>query len=46
MINMRHRLIHAYSAVRLDIVWEVTQNQIQEILAKLTPLIPGDDQTS
>ncbi len=30
IINMRHRLIHAYSAVRLDIVWDVTQNQLQE----------------
>jgi uncharacterized protein with HEPN domain len=46
IVNMRHRLIHAYSAVRLDIVWDVTQNQLQEILAKLTPLIPKDDQTS
>ena len=23
MVNMRHRLVHAYDAVRLDVVWDV-----------------------
>ncbi len=46
MINMRHRLIHAYSAVRLDIVWAVTQKELPDILEVLTPLVPKDDQTS
>ena len=43
--NMRHRLIHAYNEVRLDIVWSVIQNDLPQIIATLKPLIPPSDQT-
>ncbi len=43
MINMRNRLIHAYSAVRIDVVWDIVQNRLPEILATLEPLVPKDD---
>jgi len=33
---MRHRLIHAYNEVRLDIVWAVIQNDLPELLRRLS----------
>jgi uncharacterized protein with HEPN domain len=46
IVSMRHRLIHAYSDVRIDIVWNVVQNRLPELIAKLEPLVPPDDQTA
>lgn len=44
IVGMRHRLIHAYSDVRIDIVWNVVQNLLPELIVKLEPLVPPDDQ--
>jgi uncharacterized protein with HEPN domain len=38
IINMRHRLIHAYNEVRIDIVWSVTQADLPLLIAALKPL--------
>ncbi len=38
-INMRHRLIHAYGDVRLDIVWDVASTQLSSMIETLEPLI-------
>jgi uncharacterized protein with HEPN domain len=40
VVNLRHRLIHAYSEVRLDVVWRVVQQDIPPLLAELAPLVP------
>ena len=42
-INMRHRLIHAYGDVRLDIVWDVTSSKLLPMIEALEPLIPPPD---
>ncbi|WP_158807240.1 DUF86 domain-containing protein [Beijerinckia sp. L45] len=42
MINMRHRLIHAYGDVSLDVVWDIIQNDLPSLIATLKPLIPPD----
>ena len=42
IVSMRHRLIHAYSEVRLDIVWSVLQRDLPPLLAEPTPLVPPD----
>jgi uncharacterized protein with HEPN domain len=42
IINMRHRFIHAYSDVRLDVVWDVVQNDLPPLVAVLEPFIPPD----
>ncbi len=39
---MRHRLIHGYAEVRVDLVWTVTQERLGNLIAALEPLIPGD----
>jgi uncharacterized protein with HEPN domain len=43
MIGMRHRLIHGYAEVRLDLVWAVMQTHLAPLIASLEPLIPLDD---
>ena len=35
IIGMRHRLIHGYDEVRLDLVWAVTQEQLGPLIATL-----------
>ena len=42
-INMRHRLIHAYGDVRLDIVWDVASTKLLPMIEALEPLIPPPD---
>ena len=43
IISMRNRLIHAYSNVSLDTVWDVLQDKLPELISTLRPLIPPDD---
>jgi uncharacterized protein with HEPN domain len=40
MTGMRHRLVHGYGDVRLDIVWSVTKEMLPGLIVKLQPLIP------
>ncbi len=42
MAGLRHRLIHGYDDVRLDIVWRVTTERLPGLIAALRPLIPPD----
>ncbi len=42
MTGLRHRLIHGYGDVRLDIVWSVTTQRLPGLIAALHPLIPPD----
>jgi uncharacterized protein with HEPN domain len=43
---MRHRLIHGYGEVRLDIVWTVVREHLGPLIAELTRLIPESDGSS
>jgi uncharacterized protein with HEPN domain len=43
IIGMRHRLIHDYTEVRLDIVGAVLQDELPGLIAALQPLIPPPD---
>lgn len=40
--GMRHRLIHGYAEVRLDLVWIVVNDQLGLLISALEPLIPGE----
>jgi uncharacterized protein with HEPN domain len=46
IIGTRNRLIHAYSNVSLDTVWDVLQTKLPELISTLTQLIPPDDTES
>jgi uncharacterized protein with HEPN domain len=43
---MRHRLIHGYADIRLDVVWLVCQERLSPLIAALAPLIPDEDATA
>lgn len=38
--GMRHRLIHSYAEVRLDVVWTVAHTSLPPLLKALAPLLP------
>ena len=40
MTGMRHRLIHGYADVRLDVVWDVVANRLPTLLATLDTIEP------
>lgn len=40
--GMRHRLIHGYADIRLDVVWLVCQERLGPLVAALAPLIPDE----
>lgn len=42
MTGLRHRLIHGYGDVRLDIVWRVVTETLPGFIVVLRPLIPPD----
>lgn len=43
MTAMRHRLIHGYAEVRLDLVWTVVRIHLPPLVAALAPLVPPDE---
>jgi uncharacterized protein with HEPN domain len=40
--GMRHRLIHGYAEVDLDLVWSVVGEKLGPLLAALAPLTPPE----
>lgn len=44
--GMRHRLVHDYRNVRLDIVWQTATDDMQPLIDTLEPLIPPPDSPS
>jgi uncharacterized protein with HEPN domain len=44
--GMRHRLIHGYGDVRLDIVWMVINEHLNPLIAILKQLVPDENDDS
>lgn len=42
MVAMRHRLVHAYFDIDLDILWKTTQDDIPPLVAALERIAPDD----
>ena len=42
IIGMRHRLIHGYNDVQLDIVWETAQKHLPPLIEYLEAVVPRD----
>lgn len=42
MIGMRHRLVHAYFDIDLDILWRTVQEDLPPLIAELERTMPGD----
>jgi uncharacterized protein with HEPN domain len=43
--GMRHRLIHNYADVRLDLVWLVVQTRLPALIASLEARLPDSGET-
>jgi len=43
IVAFRNRLVHGYFDVDLDKVWSVVQNDLEPLVARLTPLIPPEE---
>ncbi|MGQ9575633.1 MAG: HepT-like ribonuclease domain-containing protein [Thermoguttaceae bacterium] len=43
IIGMRHRLVHAYFDINLDILWQTIIAGLPPIVTELKRLIPGED---
>ena len=41
---MRHRLIHGYAEVRLDLVWVVLHDHLGALIAQLARLVPPENE--
>jgi uncharacterized protein with HEPN domain len=41
--GLRHRLIHGYAEVRLDLVWTVLRDDLDALIAVLAGLVPHED---
>ena len=42
MIGMRHRLVHAYFDINLDVLWRTIQQDLPELVEALAPLLPAE----
>jgi uncharacterized protein with HEPN domain len=42
VIGMRHKLVHDYAEVRLDVVWRVVSVELPALAAALRPLVPAE----
>ena len=43
IIGMRHRLIHAYFEVNLNIVWKTENEEIPELIKELEPILRSEE---
>ena len=43
IINMRHRLTHAYFDINLDIVWQTIRADLPELIKELKAIIPPEE---
>ncbi len=43
IINMRHRLIHTYFDVNLDIVWQTVKTDLPDLIKALEEIIPPEE---
>jgi uncharacterized protein with HEPN domain len=42
IISMRHRLVHAYFDINIDILWQTVQSDLPTLIAQIESLLPLD----
>jgi uncharacterized protein with HEPN domain len=42
VVGMRHRLIHGYADVRLELVWHVVRDRLGPLIATLEEIVPDE----
>jgi uncharacterized protein with HEPN domain len=43
IVGLRHRLIHAYDQVDMDIIWEILKRHLPPLIDYLDQVVPPDD---
>lgn len=43
IMGMRHRLVHAYFDINLDILWKTVKEDLPMLLEALEPLVPPEE---
>lgn len=43
IVGMRHRLVHGYYDIDLDIVWATVQNDLQPLITQLETILQNDN---
>jgi uncharacterized protein with HEPN domain len=43
IIGMRHRLVHAYFDINLDVLWQTVQDDLPALIALIEPLMPPEE---
>ena len=43
MVSMRNRLIHEYTKVRVELVWQAIQADIPKLIELITPLVASEE---
>ncbi len=43
MIGMRHRVVHAYFDVDLDVVWDTADKNLPDLLVHLNEILADDN---
>ena len=42
IINMRHRIVHDYYRIDLDVLWRTVQEELPDLIARIEPLVPPE----
>jgi uncharacterized protein with HEPN domain len=42
IIGMRHRLVHAYFDINLNVLWRTVQDDLPALVAQMEPLLPPE----
>jgi uncharacterized protein with HEPN domain len=43
LIGMRHRLVHDYRRIDLQVVWKVVREDVPDLIRRLEPLVPPEE---
>jgi uncharacterized protein with HEPN domain len=43
IVGLRHRIVHEYFRLDLDVIWDIVQKDIPSLLAVVEPLVPPQE---
>ena len=43
IINMRHRIVHDYYRIDLDVLWRTVEEEVPDLITRIEPLVPQEE---
>lgn len=43
IINMRHRIVHDYYRIDLDVLWQTVQEELSDLITQIEPHVPPEE---